>query len=134
MSVRHPKVIEWERTLKKVFDDIDRDLEAAYGSRYPRHPVRQAKGKTSNPAHDGLFDLGAAFSAGYGSKYGRGYVVRLRVATLADVPEDVIEEMEDFVVKRLKAALPKAFPDRDLEVTRDGPVFKIHGDLSLGRV
>ena len=62
----------------------------------------------------------------------RSDVVRLRVATLASVPKAVLEEMEDFVVDRLRAELPKAFPNRELNVTRDGPIFKIHGDLSLG--
>lgn len=134
MSIRHHKAIQWERTLKKVFDKIDHELESEYGSRYPRHPVRPARGKTANPEHDGLFNLGAAFSAGYGSQHGSGYIVRMRIATLSKVPPDLIEEIEDFVVERLRADLPKAFPGRDLKVTRDGPVFKIHGDLSLGTV
>jgi len=134
MSARHPKALAWERRLKRVFDGIDAELEAAYGDRYPLHPVRARRGRTADPAHDGLFDLGAAFSAGYGSEHGAGYIVRLRLATLARVPDSVIEEIEDFVVERLRAELPAAFPGRDLDVSRDGPVFKIHGDLSLGRV
>ncbi len=134
MSLRHPKTIAWERTLSEVFDAIDADLEAAYGDRYPLHPARAKHGKTSNPEHDGLFNLGAAFSAGYGSQQGAGYVIRLRVATLSKVPDSVIEEMKNFIVERLRDALPKAFPDRELKVTRDGPIFKIHGDLSLGNV
>jgi len=134
MSARHPKVLAWERRLKEVFDRIDAELEQCYGQRYPLHPVRARKGQTANPAYDGLFNVGAAFSAGYGSRHGPGYVVRLRVATLAKVPKDVLEEMEDFVVQRLREELPVAFPQRDLKVTRDGPVFKIYGDLSLGAV
>jgi hypothetical protein len=134
VSVRHPKALEWEHRLKGIFDRIDADLEREYGNRYPLHPVRAAKGKTSNPAYDGLFNVGAAFSAGYGSKHGPGYVVRLRVATLSKVPRDVLEEMEDFVVQRLRQELPNVFPKRVLKVTRDGPVFKIYGDLSLGVV
>lgn len=134
MSIRHPKAIAWEQKLSEIFDEIDAELEAAYGDRYPLHPARAAKGKASNPEHDGLFNLGAAFSAGYGSKHGAGYVVRLRLATLTHVPKAVIEEIEDVVVGRLRKELPKAFPGRDLTVSRDGPVFKIHGDLSLGQV
>lgn len=134
MSSRHPKALDRERTLKRVFDTIDAELESAYGERYPLHPVRATKGQTSNPEHDGLFNLGASFSAGYGSQHGPGYVVRLRVSTLSNVPKAVLEEMEDFVVERLRAELPKAFPNRDLKVIRDGPVFKINGDLSLGYV
>ena len=132
MSSRHPKAVAWERALKQIFDRIDDELEVRYGERYPLHPVRARKENTANPEHDGLFNLGAAFSAGYGSQHGAGYVVRLRVATLTSVPGSVLEEIEDVVVERLREELPKAFPGRRLEVSRDGPVFKIHGDLSLG--
>lgn len=131
MSIRHPKAMEWEGTLKRIFDRIDVELENAYGERYPLHPVRAIKGQTANPEHDGLFDVGAAFSAGYGSTHGPGYVVRVRLATLSNVPKDVQKEMERFVAQRLRQELPKSFPDRVLNVRRDGPVFKIYGDLSL---
>jgi hypothetical protein len=134
MSLRHPKAVAWERKLSEVFDTIDAEMETAYGARYPLHPARATRGKTANPEHDGLFNLGAAFSTGYGSEHGAGYVVRLRVATLSKVPKSVIEEMENRIVKRLRDELPTVFPGRDLKVTRDGPVFKIHGDLSLGTV
>lgn len=134
MSIRHPKAIKWERTLKEIFDNIDHELESRYRARYPLHPVRPKRGKTANPAQDGLFSLGADFSPGFGSEQGSGYIVRMRIATLSDVPDSVIEEIEDFVVTRLRSELPKAFPNRTLKVTRDGPVFKIHGDLSLGTV
>jgi hypothetical protein len=134
MSSRHPKALKWERTLKGVFDRIDAELEREYGERYPLHPVRAETGRTANPEHDGLFNLGAVFSAGYGSQHGPGYVVRLRVATLSTVPKAVLEEMEEFVAERLRTELPKAFPNRELKITRDGPLFKIHGDLSLSHV
>lgn len=132
MSSRHPKVVEWEQRLKQVFDKIDAELETGYGGRYPLHPARAQRGRTANPEHDGLFNLGAAFSAGYGSQHGAGYVVQLRVSTLQSVPANVLEEMEDMVVERLREELPRTFPGRELEVSRDGHVFKIHGDLSLG--
>ncbi len=134
MSLRHPKTVAWERKLSEVFDKIDTELESAYGDRYPLHPTRARHGKTANPEHDGLFNLGAVFSAGYGSQQGAGYMVRLRVATLSKVPKSTLEEMENLIVERLRDALPKAFPGRDLKITRDGPVFKIHGDISLGNV
>ncbi len=134
MSLRHPKVIAWERKLSELFDKIDAELEAAYGDRYPLHPARAMQGKTANPEHDGLFNVGAAFSAGYGSQHGSGYVVRLRVVTLSKVPKPIIEEMENLIVERLREELPKVFPNRNIKVTRDGPIFKIHGDLSLGNV
>ena len=134
MSSRHPKALAWERTLKGLFDRIDAELEHEYGERYPLHPVRPAEGRTANPEHDGLFSVGASFSTGYGSQHGRGYIVRLRVSTLSSVPKPIREEMEDRVVERLRDLLPEAFPNRILQVSRDGAVFKIHGDLSLGSV
>jgi hypothetical protein len=34
----------------------------------------------------------------------------------------------------VREKLPRFFPDRDLEVVRDGKRFKIIGDFSLGEV
>jgi hypothetical protein len=130
--VRHPKTVKWERKLKQVFRRIDHRLEAEYGDRYPLHPARPRKGATANPAHDGLFNIGASFSGGFGSEHGAGYVVNVHMVTLERVDADVREEIEQRVAEELTAELPKAFPDRHLKVSRDGHTFKIHGDLSLG--
>lgn len=132
MSVRHPLVIAFEARLKAVFDNIDHHLEAKYGDRYPLHPVRAPLGRTGNPESDGLFNVGAAFSAGYGSRGGRGYVVDVRMATLHAVPKALRATIEDEVATLLREGLRDAFPDRKLVVQRDGPVYKITGDLSLG--
>jgi hypothetical protein len=130
--MRHPKALAWERKLKKVFRQIDERLEAEYGDRYPLHPARPEEGSTANPAHDGLFNIGASFSGGFGSQHGAGYVVNVQMATLEDVDDAVREEIEQRVAAELEAELPKAFPNRHLKVSRDGHTFKIHGDLSLG--
>lgn len=132
MSLRHPKALAWERKLDAIFDRIDVELEDAYGDRYALHPARPPEGTTSNPEQDGLFNVGASYSTGYGSRHGAGYLVQLRVSTLENVPGAVREEIEEYVVKRLREELPEAFPGRELHVERDGPVFKIHGDLGLG--
>lgn len=132
--MRHPKAMEWESKLKDVFDRIDHKLEDKYGKTYPLHPTRQPSGTTANPEFDGLFNIGAAFSAGYGSEYGHGYVVDVRMATLSKVPDDVMNRIREEVVEELKRELPHAFPGRDLRVERDGSVFKIVGDLELGTV
>jgi len=131
MSMRHPKVMEWERRLKAVFDQIDRELESRYGNKFLLHPARAALGSTADPSADGLFDLGAAFTAGFGSKLGRGYVVQIRLATLQDLPANLVQAIEREVLDRLKEALPRAFPGRTLRVERDGHAYKIVGDLSL---
>lgn len=132
MSLRDPRAVEWEGRLKEVFDRIDDHLEDRYGGRYPLRPVRARRGETANREDDGLFDIGASFTAGFGSVAGRGYVIEVRMATLSRVPPDVLEEIEEEVVLRLREELPRAFPGRKLEVVRDGPVYKISGDLSLG--
>lgn len=128
---RHPLVIAWEEKLKRVFDEIDHELEERYGDRYPLHPNRPTRGETANPEDDGLFNVGASFTAGYGSQRGRGYVVSVRMVTLARVPADVQEQMENEVAVMLRERLPSIFPGRDLRVDRDGHVFKITGDLSV---
>ncbi len=124
--------MDWEGRLREVFDRIDEHLERKYGGQYPLHPNRPPSGTTDSREQDGLFDLGAAFTPGFGSKHGRGYVVEIRLATLSHVPPEVVEEIEREAVERLRAELPAAFPGRDLRVERDGHRYKIVGDLSLG--
>ncbi len=132
MSESKTKLERWDAQLKKIFDDINDELEAEYGHRAARHPNRPPHGATSNREDDGLFDLGAAFSVGIGSQHGPGYVVQARIATLDNVPPAIQEKFEAEVVRRLQKKLPAAFPGVELHVDRDGPVYKIHGDLSLG--
>ena len=129
--MRGRKVIQWEETLKGVFDAIDHDLEAEYGRNYSLHPARPSLGKTANPEDDGLFNVGAAFSAGFGSRYGPGYVVEIRLATLKNVPADVQEEIKKKVFQGLEKRLPEAFPGKVLHVSEENGLIRIHGDLSL---
>lgn len=130
--LKHPKLVEWEKSMKALFDEIDDYLEDKYGNLFPLHPNRTERGGTANKESDGLFNVGAAFSAGYGSRLGRGYVIEVHMATLAKVPEEIRElilrETADLVRARLKAY----FPGRELEVEKDGSLYKIYGDLSLG--
>jgi hypothetical protein len=121
----------WEKTLKKVFDEIDDVIEERFGSLYNLHPARPKRGSTANREQDGLFDIGASFSAGFGSAYGRGYVVDVGMVTLDRVPDAIKDHIQDQVVALLREKLPVFFSDRELEVEKDGNVFKIIGDLSL---
>ncbi len=130
--MRHPRAIVFEEQLRAVFDRIDHDLEVAHRGRFRQHPARPPHGSTASAEMDGLFNVGAAFSAGYGSAHGPGYVVDVRIATLDHVPATEQEELEADVARRLRDALPAAFPGRTLHVDRDGHIVKIHGDLSLG--
>ncbi|MDD2235958.1 MAG: hypothetical protein PHP44_12500 [Kiritimatiellae bacterium] len=131
MSFQSSRLQEWEKRLKRVFDEIDDVLEKQYGGDYPLHPSRAERGATSNREHDGLFNIGAAFSAGYGSEHGSGYVVEVGMSTLVGVEESVREQLEEEVIKLLREKLPDAFPGRELQVLRDGSVYKIVGDLSF---
>ena len=122
----------WEARLKELFDELDRELEpiaATFG--IPLHPARPAVGETANPEDDGLLDLGATFSLGLGSAYGPGYVLQCRIATLAAISPAQLDSLLEYVAERLNQRLPLAFPGKNLRVDRDGPVWKIHGDLSL---
>ena len=131
MSFRGLRVQQWEARLKEVFDQIDHELEDRYSGRFNLHPTRPPRGSTSDPEADGLVNVGAAFTAGYGSRTGRGYVVEIRLAAAGRIPADVEQAIEAEVERRLRDLLPAAFPERALNVTRDGHVLKIVGDLSL---
>ena len=130
--MRHPLLIEWEKGLKVIFDEVDDYLEETYGSRYTLRPARPSRGETSSKSQDGLFNIGAKFSPGYGSKYGRGYVIDVEMSTFDNVPEDIQRQIELDVVRMVRRELPRRFPGRNLHISRDGKAFKIYGDLSLG--
>ncbi|MCK4813025.1 MAG: hypothetical protein KAT14_03705 [Candidatus Marinimicrobia bacterium] len=132
--MRHPKLIQWEKTLKSVLDEIDDILESRYGSDYSLHPARRQRGSTANKSHDGLFDIRGEFTLGLGSEKGKGYIVDIDLKTLQSVPKSVITRIEDDTIHELNKRLPKAFPNRDLRVEHDGNMIKIIGDLSLGKL
>ena len=133
MSESKTKLERWDHRLKKIFDEIDTEFEVeGIYRKFRRHPNRPPAFATSNREDDGLFDLGAAFTVGFGSRHGPGYVVQARIATLDAVPPEVQAQFEAEVARRLQEKLPAAFPGIVLHVDRDGPVYKIHGDLSLG--
>ncbi|HKK48748.1 MAG TPA: hypothetical protein VJ932_06595 [Alkalispirochaeta sp.] len=129
--MRGQEVQDFETTLKKLFDQIDTELEDRWGGEYPLHPSRPARGKSSNPETDGLFNVGASFSTGYGSDHGRGYVIETRMVTLTSVDSETREEIRNYVARRVSELLPQYFPNRDLDIVRDGDLYKVTGDLSL---
>jgi hypothetical protein len=132
--MRHPKINSWDRTLRSLFDEVDDYVEEKYGHRYTLHPNRAPRGRTSSKSQDGLFNVGADFSSGYGSALGRGYVIDVDMVTLEEVPGDVREQIEEDVAELVRRKLPEYFPGRELRVTRDGRIYKIHGDFSLGEL
>jgi hypothetical protein len=131
-AVMQYHLAQFESRLKELFDEVDDYLEDKYGERFPLHPSRARRGATSNKESNGLFNVGAAFSAGYGSVHGRGYVIDIDMVTLVFVPDELKDEIEIEVVEQVRKMLPHYFPHRKLEVSRDRNTFKISGDLSLG--
>jgi hypothetical protein len=127
--MRHPQLERWESKLRAVFSRIDDHREEKYGHLYPLHPARPARGKTASKAQDGLFNIGASFSPGFGSRRGPGYVVEVRMVTLSRVPAEIRSRIEEEAAWLLRRELPRAFPGRRLEVSRDGNIYKITGDL-----
>jgi hypothetical protein len=77
----------------------------------------------------GLFNVGSSFSAGYGSEYGRGYVVDVHISTLERIPKGRKESILEDAVEELRRQLARRFPGRKLFVDRDRHVFKVHGDF-----
>ena len=130
----HPKMTEFDDRLKKLFDEVDAYIEDHYGDRYILHPVRPSRGETSNPEADGLFNIGANFTPGFGSELGRGYLIDVAMSTLEKVDDDVRQEIYKAAAEKVKELLPLHFPERELTVNRDKNHYKIQGDFSLGKI
>ena len=132
--MRHPETIKLEHQMKAMFDEIDDVLEDEFGNEFTLHPNRTKRGRTANKEMDGLFNIGADFTPGYGSRFGRGYIVQIRISTLEHIPPEIRETITKEVEKLLVERLPVFFPGRDLSLERDGNLLKIVGDFSLGSV
>lgn len=130
----HPKMIAFDERLKTLFDEVDDYIEELYGDQYSLHPVRPARGETSNPEADGLFNIGARFTPGFGSELGRGYLIDISMSTLEKVDAEKRREIYETAAEKVKELLPLHFPERELTVRRDRNHFKIQGDFSLGEI
>ena len=128
----HPKMTEFDDRLKKLFDEVDDYIEDQYGHSYSLHPMRPKRGETSNPEADGLFNIGAVFTPGFGSELGRGYLIDISMSTLEKVDDEIRMEIYKATAKKVRELLPVYFPERELKVRRDRNHFKIQGDFSLG--
>ncbi len=128
----HPKQIALEDKLHKMCMELDNHLEDKFGDMFPLHPNRMKRGKTASANYDGLFSTGAQFSSGYGSQLGRGYLLDIDISTLSWVKKEDKTKIEEEAISFLKEIIPKYFPQRKLEIKRDGILIKIVGDFSLG--
>ncbi|MFP3041132.1 hypothetical protein LQZ19_04850 [Treponema primitia] len=130
----HPKLAAFTKTLEALFLDVDEFLEDEWGDSFSLHPNRPGRGQTANPEMDGLYNVGPDFTPGLGSEKGRGYVISLKAATLDRVTPEQFEFLMEEAAILIQKKLPEYFPDRKLDVVRDGKRFKIIGDFSLGEV
>ncbi len=130
----HPKQEELENELAYLCRSLDNHLEDKYGQKYRIHPNRLKRGTGSNPRFDGLFSTSIAFSLGYGSKTGRGYIVEVDIRTLDRVTEEDKNNINEDAFNYIKDNLKVYLPERELELVKDGSVMKIIGDFSLGEV
>lgn len=132
--IQHPKSKALDDAMFDMFNIIDDYLEEKYGELYPLHPNRTKRGGTSNKSMDGLFNVGASFTSGYGSTYGKGYVVEIYLSTLAGVDQAVRDRIEEDVLRMVLNLLPQFFPGRKIDCRKDGALLKIFGDFSLGHL
>jgi hypothetical protein len=128
----HPKLIVFDKALEALFHEVDEILEDEWGAAFALHPNRPERGATANPEMDGLFEVAPDFSPGIGSEKGRGYIVSLKAATLEKVTPEQFEYLMAEAAGLISMRLPRYFPERRLEIVRDGKRFKIIGDFSLG--
>lgn len=129
-----PRQEKLEAGFAALCIELDNYLEDAYEGVFNRHPNRPGRGSGANPSFDGTFSTTAAFTLGYGSEHGRGYLINIEVRTLDIVSSDQMEEIKNRAYVFAKTKLPVLFPDRKLELVLDRGLLKIIGDFSLGDV
>ncbi len=125
----HPSRVALEQALQKIADSTDDALEDAFGERYNLHPNRLKRGKTQNKSNDGLFNAGFTFTPGYGSTYGRGYVLQFHISTLDRVPTEVFTLFEQFAAQHIQSILPQYFLTDAVELVREKTHYKLVGDF-----
>ena len=130
----HPKQEILEEKMAQLCQALDNHLEDIYGDHYRLHPNRLRRGKGSNPSFDGLFSTSLAFTLGYGSEYGRGYVVNVEIRTLDKVSQYDRTKIQAEAFSFISQNLKKFIPDQDLKIVQDGNLMKVVGDFSLGDV
>ncbi len=134
MSGQHPKSEAWDRALQTAVEAVDREMERRHGQRFKLGWNRAASGTTANPQMDGIFNIGVKFTLGYGSLYGRGYLLDVQLST-SELPSPALRaQWEKEAAELMQHQLAQIFPERNLKLERDGRNYKITGDFSLGEV
>lgn len=121
-----------ESKLSVLAQMLDNHLENCFGQMYSLFPNRPKRGETANNAYDGLFSAHIQFTLGYGSSFGRGYVVSIDIRTLEKVSSESRKAIEDEAFGFLTDNIDSVFPERKLSVVHDGingQLIKIIGDF-----
>lgn len=122
-----------EDQLFDALENTDAEMERRYGDRFDLHPARLPNGEAARRQYDGLFSLSAGFSAGFGSKFGPGYALDLRMVTLDAVPDSFRIQFESEAIEFLQAELDRIMPERKMKIVKDVNGWKIIGDLHIGQ-
>jgi len=109
------RVEQWDEKLNALLRRVDLKLEALYGTLLPPHPARPEHGSTTNPQHDGLFRVTATFTPGFGSTFGRGYVIQLEMVTLKSLPKKQTDIIEQKGIQLIQEGLDEVHPGKNSE-------------------
>jgi len=129
--VMDPRQDRLEEQFAQLERGIDEHLEDMFGQRLALHPSRMPRGSGSNPINDGLFSATIIFSMGYGTQYGRGYIVNIGVSTLDYVDPELKDQIMNEAFHFVSAHCTDYLPDRSIKVVRDQGMIKLIGDFSL---
>ena len=120
---------KFENELFNICLDVDYILEDEFGSFYEVHPSRPSRGSASNGILDGLFRITTSFTLGYGSKFGRGYLIIIEIVTLSIVDLEFANKVINRGIKLFDKKLKEKFPEKKLSIVYDINVYKIIGDF-----
>ncbi|AAC66488.1 hypothetical protein LRB59_03565 [Borreliella burgdorferi] len=121
------KFNEFENVLFHICLDVDFVLENEFGNSYDIHPNRPFRGKAANGLLDGLFSVTTTFTSGYGSRFGRGYLIIIEILTLNFVDDEFWDKINKRGIEIFREGLKNKFPSKNLDIVLDGNVYKIIG-------
>ncbi|MCR5732214.1 MAG: hypothetical protein K6G51_04685 [Sphaerochaetaceae bacterium] len=128
MDPRQEKLEESFVSFEKV---IDNHLEDMFSEEINIHPSRMKRGVGANPIHDGIFSVTIIFSMGYGTKYGRGYIINLSISTLDNISYELKQRIEEETFDFVSRHVNEYIPNRNIECVRDAGLIKLIGNFTL---
>ncbi|WP_024654158.1 hypothetical protein [Borrelia persica] len=123
------KFEKFENALFNICLYVDSVLEDEFGNAYEMHPSRPSRGKAANGILDGLFRVTTSFTLGYGSKFGKGYLIIIEIITLCAVDVEFSKKIVEKGIEVFREKLKEKFPQKNLCIVYDINVYKIIGDF-----